>query len=912
MKRVQINNIKHLFTCLCILNIFIFVTSCTGGQNAVDPNTIDEVIEISDNLDEAISSEEVENQASENSSSIPDTLIESPTNVDPAIIVESAGSVIKQIVTEVEIVYVDKEADPDDTDGDGVFDDQDNCVTISNSQQADFDNDGKGDSCDPPVQASFVAGQYSVVSGNLNGPTTEKFMQDNNIEDITDIGNLSQVAEPPASGRGATGIAFCETQNILYFSNYAGNYIRKIDLNSGLVSSFAGGREFNEMGMTNGVGSMARFNRPVGIELDKDCKYLYVAEEYNHQIRRINTETQMVELYVGRANRNETGSGGTTRQNATMNAPQDVMVADDGSLFIIDRMNKMIRKVAADGKISTIKSDLNVGMYFGALSGDYLYFPDIYCHCVFRVNITPEKEGEMERVIGTTMGNKTGVIGAEAQLTYPAGITIKGNDMFLSSYYSLDAIYHVDMANDFFITKLVGTDQDVGANAKNQIVGPADGPFATAQVHNPYGMDYDAENRILYVSDGGNGAIRKLDMNTNVISTVFGIPHTMPTYKGKDEVASLVNGNGVDTMFRNPTGMALLDDKTLLITDRANSTIRKVTFDDAYGAVVENLETGVSSFNHQITTTNFAGQFATLAKKKEDLVYEGTIAEGVDFDKPTNIVIDYEKKYAYVFSHYGIIQQIALTDDDTPNGTVRFVAGQSNKNESIDGVGADASFINNIRGELVYSTEVIDGISKPILYQADKYSIRKIALDGDNFGTVTTIFGIAGSPGYNDGIGQAATFNYISDMVLVNRNNEPHLFVTESDNHTVRDINLVTSEVKTLAGCGQPITTDGVGTQACFYRPGSIEAINYEDGISYLYVYEDYGAVIRQIDLQTLKVSTISGNGEYGSKDGLGVENASWAHIAGDLVYHAGLHRLFVLGYLSSTLRQLTPDLPQP
>ncbi len=35
-----------------------------------------------------------------------------------------------------------------DTDGDGVFDNVDNCLAISNADQTDTDGDGEGDACD--------------------------------------------------------------------------------------------------------------------------------------------------------------------------------------------------------------------------------------------------------------------------------------------------------------------------------------------------------------------------------------------------------------------------------------------------------------------------------------------------------------------------------------------------------------------------------------------------------------------------------------------------------------------------------------------------------------------------------------------------------------------------------------------
>ena len=43
-----------------------------------------------------------------------------------------------------------------DGDGDGVIDDKDNCVSVSNVDQVDTDLDGKGDACDSDMDGDDV------------------------------------------------------------------------------------------------------------------------------------------------------------------------------------------------------------------------------------------------------------------------------------------------------------------------------------------------------------------------------------------------------------------------------------------------------------------------------------------------------------------------------------------------------------------------------------------------------------------------------------------------------------------------------------------------------------------------------------------------------------------------------------
>jgi hypothetical protein len=83
-----------------------------------------------------------------------------------------------------------------------------------------------------------------------------------------------------------------------------------------------------------------------------------------------------------------------------------------------------------------------------------------------------------------------------------------------------------------------------------------------------------------------------------------------------------------------------------------------------------------------------------------------------------------------------------------------------------------------------------------------------------------------------------------------------YLYVTDTENHTIRRINATTGEVSTVAGtAGTPGSRDGVGTEALFSKPYSIAG----DGTGTLFVGEIGGHTVRKVATATAAVTTLIG-----------------------------------------------------
>jgi len=127
-----------------------------------------------------------------------------------------------------------------------------------------------------------------------------------------------------------------------------------------------------------------------------------------------------------------------------------------------------------------------------------------------------------------------------------------------------------------------------------------------------------------------------------------------------------------------------------------------------------------------------------------------------------------------------------------------------------------------------------------------------------------------------------------------------HLYVTDIGSHSIYDIDLDSSEISVLAGSGTAGYFDGVGTEAKFDTPVGI-TINPSN--TKLYVAEPNNNRVREIDIVSKNVITLAGSGVKETKDGIGT-NASFDDPAYITINRAGT-KLYVVEYDGATVREI-------
>ncbi|HTJ51941.1 MAG TPA: IPT/TIG domain-containing protein [Cyclobacteriaceae bacterium] len=310
-------------------------------------------------------------------------------------------------------------------------------------------------------------------------------------------------------------------------------------------------------------------------------------------------------------------------------------------------------------------------------------------------------------------------------------------------------------------------------------------------------------------------------------------------------IVSTLAGDGSDSDFENPMGVASDGSGNIYVADAAKNLIRKITpdgvistlagsgsadyadgtgtaasFNGPFGVAVDAVGNVfvADTYNHRIRKITVDGIVSTLAGNGDSDFADGTGTEA-RFSYPTGVAVDASGNvYVAEIGNYRI-RKI------TAEGVVSTLAG-SGASGSDDGIGTDAQF----NAPLALTVD-----ASGIVYVADKHRIRKVSADG----IVSTVAG--SSSGFSDGAGSAAQFNTPSGIVVDSSGN---IYISDTDNNRIR---MMTSGgvVSTLAG-GTIGYAEGTGTEAQFSSPFGITI----DVTSNIYVGDTNNKRIRKIVIE--------------------------------------------------------------
>jgi sugar lactone lactonase YvrE len=288
------------------------------------------------------------------------------------------------------------------------------------------------------------------------------------------VDDLAGTGQPGFSGDGGPAVRAVVNQPFdlvynadgdLYFSDTGNHRIRRIDTRSGVVTTIAGNGEKGFAG-DGGPATAARMNEPYGLALDPRGN-LYFADRLNRRVRRVDAETGVISTVAGDGSNASTGDDGPGVK-AGIVEPNDVALDGRGNLYIADVSGHRVRVLdVATGTIRTFAGDGR-----GRHAGD-------------------------------------GGLAKDASLSGPRALRLAPNGALLILERNGNTLRSV--AVDGTITTIAG-------NGKKGYSGDG-GPAKDASFDGPKELDVDARGNILIV-DTENNAIRRIDAQTGVLSTV--------------------------------------------------------------------------------------------------------------------------------------------------------------------------------------------------------------------------------------------------------------------------------------------------------------------------------------------------------------------------------------------------------
>jgi hypothetical protein len=277
--------------------------------------------------------------------------------------------------------------------------------------------------------------------------------------------------EPPGSGCGSSWYS-----RGIFLSNSGSNQIylvvdltseialaKRDDISTILGTGVAGGRDgYTPQAEFGFVGDMAlSWNYQATDDLATDR--LYIADTSNHTIRRIRFSYSMeacpqpsnTDTFAGSAGQPGSADGPST--TARFNNPRGVASAPDGSVYVADTGNHTIRRIDADGTVSTVAGQAGVAGF---------------------------RDG----------------IAADALLSSPSGIDIN----------ELGEVFIADTGN-FIVRKLTTDGRLITIAGTPGVSGYRDGAALKAQFSGAIGLRI--VDRTIYLADTANNVIRKLDLD---------------------------------------------------------------------------------------------------------------------------------------------------------------------------------------------------------------------------------------------------------------------------------------------------------------------------------------------------------------------------------------------------------------
>lgn len=492
---------------------------------------------------------------------------------------------------------------------------------------------------------------------------------------------------------------------------------------------------------------------------------LYIADRNNHRLRKVSAEG-IISTLAGNGTPGFSGDNGLAAK-ASLNRPSGVAVDSEGNVYIADTENHVIRRIGTDGIIRTVAG-------------------------------TGQEGNGAENISATT-----------SALKQPQAVLV-GAD---ASLYIADSGNHKvrRVSPEGIVTTLAGLGWP-GFSGD-------DAAAAQAKLNKPQALALDEKGN-LYIADTGNHRVRQID-NKGIIRTVAG--SAAKGFAGD-------GGAAVRAQLENPQGVAVDGAGSLYIADGYNHRIRQV---DSEGII------------RTVAGSGFVG-LGSGADGGDD-----GPATAARLFNPQQLTADGAGNIYIADSQNSRIRKLS------PGGNsayrIQTVAGAQTTGLTGGGYSGDDGPATHAHLKAP-SSIVLDQAGNLYFTDSGNHRVRKV----DTAGVISTVAG-RGIQGY-DGDGGPALEAMLKKPTGLAIDPEGSLYIADTDNQRVRQVT-PDGMIRSIAGIGEAgFSGDGgLAERARLNTPRGVAT----DGRGNLYIADSLNHRVRKVD-STGVISTIAGNGEQG------------------------------------------------
>lgn len=326
---------------------------------------------------------------------------------------------------------------------------------------------------------------------------------------------------------------------------------------AGVVTSYAG--VIGTSGADDGDRHSAHFSYPAGIAVDA-LHTIYVADTNNGVIRKIAADGT-VTTFAGATSTigDQDGEGAGAR----FHTPYGLAVDANNTLYVADRDNNTIRKITATGTVTTLAGS---SLQAGSADGPAL-------QALFRRPVAIAAGADGSLYVADSGNNTIRKIDSQGNVTTIAGLagtSGSANGTGSAARFSVPSGIAIDRAANVYVADR-NNDQIrkiTPAGVVTTFAGAfscdsyRDGAASVACFSEPESLAIDGSGNV-YVGDSLNDVIRKI--------SPLGL---VTTIAGKAAVSGSLDGTGDAARFNGPASLAFDGSATLYVSDRQNHALR--------------------------------------------------------------------------------------------------------------------------------------------------------------------------------------------------------------------------------------------------------------------------------------------------------------------------------------------------